>query len=94
MWLKHGRMLDLSITCDGSGPWEYCWVVKPNYTVPNNVTCDEVPGAYKTILSGICSFNVSRYLSRNGEYSLILIVDDGLKHIVKQVGINVFNGPR
>ena len=87
-------MLDLSITCDGSGPWEYCWVVKPNYTVPNNVTCDEVPGAYKTILNGICSFNVSRYLSRNGEYSLILIVDDGLKHIVKQVGINVFNGPR
>ena len=94
MWLKHGRMLDLSITCDGSGPWEYCWVVKPNYTVPNNVTCDEVPGAYKTTLSGICSFNVSRYLSKNGEYSLILIVDDGLKHIVKQVGINVFNGPR
>ena len=93
VWLKHGKILNLSITCDGSGPWDHCWFLEQNYTVFGNETCD---GRRTRIISkGKCSFNVTQYyFAKNGEYSIVVIVDDGLVHKVKQIGVNVYKGPR
>ena len=92
VWLKHGHILNLSVSCDGSGPWEHCWFIKQNYTPFNNETCDGRDN--KVISRGKCSFIVTRYIAKNGAYSLVIIVDDGLEHRVKQIGINVYKGPR
>ena len=39
-WLKHGELLNLTVHCNGTGPWEYCVAV---YSGRYNVT-----GAYMT----------------------------------------------
>ena len=86
-------MLDLEVTCDGSGPWEHCYFFKPeNYTMSGNETCEQADN--KAVSKGVCDFPVIQYLRQKGEYRLILIVDDGLTHIVKQIGINVYKDPR
>ncbi len=39
-WIKHGDLVDLIVSCDGSGPWTYCWRVVPaNYNVTGNESC-------------------------------------------------------
>ena len=93
VFLKHGKMLELGVTCDGSGPWEHCYFFKPeNYTMSGNETCEQADN--KATSKGKCNFTVVQYLRNNGEYRLILIVDDGLSHSVKQIGINVYKEPR
>ena len=34
-WLKHGELLNLTVHCNGTGPWEYCVAV---YSGRYNVT--------------------------------------------------------
>ena len=87
-------MLDISVTCDGSGPWAHCWFVRQNYNASINTSCDEIENNHKAISKNKCSFKITKWIRGNGAYSLVIIVDDGLNHIVKQVGINVYTGPR
>ena len=45
-------------------------------------------------ISGKCIFNVRHWFRDNGAYSVIIVVTDGLSRIAKQIGINVYTGPR
>ena len=87
-------MLNLSVTCDGSGPWEYFWFLQPNSTFSSNTTCDKKTVTPKEISREKCSFSVSHWIRNNCAYSLVIVVDDGLTSIIKKVGINVYTGPR
>ena len=70
-WVKAGRMVELNMTCDGSGPWNACWLLVP---VPYNVTGDEVcnPDDIR-ILKHQCNFPVNWWFSNSGMHNILTI---------------------
>ena len=90
VYLKHGTMLDLSVKCDGTGPWTYCWYFRDvSYNKTGIERCESV-----STLSGKCEFPILWYFRNAGSSALIIVVDGGLKHIVKQVAVVVYDVPR
>ena len=71
-WLRHGALLDLSVGCDGSGPWSYCWSIKDkDYNITGNETCvdpEELPGP-------ACQFPVVWYFRSPGNFDILLQVN-------------------
>ncbi|CAG7820201.1 unnamed protein product, partial [Allacma fusca] len=54
-WFPHGKLLDLNISCDGSGPYSYCWQLKPApYNQTGNETC------IMPLVTNDCEFPVTR----------------------------------
>lgn len=87
--LKHGLLLNLTVSCDGTGPWTYCWSIKgPSYNSTGNETCDD---GYET--TSTCNFPIVWYLRNPGQSAVLIVIDNVLNHIVKQVGINVYDVP-
>ena len=83
-------MLDLTVTCDGSGPWKTCWYFRDvNYNKTGSEVCETV-----SLVQGKCEFPILWYFRNPGSTALIIIVDDGLKHIVKQVAVVTYDVPR
>lgn len=89
VYLKHGLMLDLSVVCDGTGPWTYCWYFQDvNYNKTGRENCESV-----STVSSKCEFPVLWYFRNAGSTALIIVIDDGLTHIVKQVAVVVYDVP-
>jgi len=87
--MKHGAVLGLTVNCDGTGPYETCWSIKgPNYNSTGNETCTD-----GTETTNICQFPIQWYFRRPGQSVILIIVDNTLDHMVKQVGINVYDVP-
>ena len=83
-------MLDLSVVCDGTGPWTYCWYFQDvNYNKTGKENCDLV-----STVSSKCEFPILWYFRNAGSTALIIVIDDGLTHIVKQVAVVVYDVPR
>ena len=90
VYLKHGSMLDLTVTCDGTGPWNYCWYFRDvTYNKTGDEQCDSI-----SLVSGKCEFPILWYFRNSGSEALIIIVDDGLSHLVHQVAVIVYDTPR
>jgi len=68
-WLKHGAVLSLSVSCDGSPPWSYCC----NYTQIRNTTKDP-PICDSPTMSTMSEFVCSRYYPRPGDYQVHILV--------------------
>ena len=83
-------MLNLRITCDGSGPWKYCYYFQDNVLAPNDRSC----AIWNHIPPGECVFYVQHWFRKNGIHGVIIVVDDGLTRIEKEVAITVITGPR
>lgn len=61
------RKLDLTVTCDGSGPYHFC----SNYFVNESLSLTDIGCEnYPVYTSNECSFNVSRYFYNPGTYYL------------------------
>jgi len=89
VYLKHGTMLDLTVTCDGSGPWNTCWYFRDvSYNKTGSEICQTV-----SVVAGKCEFPILWYFRNSGSTALIIVVDDGLNHIVKQVAVVVYDVP-
>ena len=88
--LKHGEIMNLAVTCDGSGPWKYCYYFQNNVTESNNMSCDP----WIHIPPGKCDFYIQHWFPKNGIHGVIIVVDDGLTKIKKEVAITVITGPR
>jgi len=87
--MKHGLLLNLTVNCDGTGPFETCWTIKgPNYNSTGNETCTQGTETWN-----VCQFPIQWYFRRPGQSAIIIIVDNVLNHEVKQVGINVYDVP-
>ena len=76
VWLKHGEILDLSVTCDGSGPWKYChYITTQNSSASHNISnisCESSEmWLSEDTISGKCIFNVRHWFRDNGAYSVI-----------------------
>ena len=88
--LKHGEIMNLTVTCDGSGPWKYCYYFQNNATKPNNMSCKN----WHHIPRGKCDFYIQHWFPKNGIHSVIIVVDDGLSKIQQEVAITVITEPR
>ena len=88
--LKHGEIMNLAVTCDGSGPWKYCYYFQNNVSAPNDRSCD----SWNHIPAGKCVFYIQHWFPKNGIHGVVIVVDDGLTKIKRQVAITVITGPR
>ena len=87
LWLKHGDLLDLGVSCDGSGPWNFCWSVKKaGYNLTGNETCFD-----PQIVQTSCQFRVVWYFRSAGLSNVLLVVENGISKKVKLMGINVYD---
>ena len=50
--------------------------------------------SWNYIVAGKCVFNIQHWFPRNGIHGVIIVVDDGLTKIKKEVAITVITGPR
>ena len=85
-WLKQGELLDLSLHCDGSGPWEYCWSIKDSsYNITGNETCND-----PSRLEDACVFPIIWYFRNFGAYTVFLQISNGVATTRKLVHINIY----
>ncbi len=87
-WIQHGDMVDLTVTCDGTGPWYSCWDhVAPDYNVTGNETCrpDEV-----ILMEDSCQFSVLWYFSKPDSYGFLVRGSNGLSGTAEVVTVNVY----
>ncbi|XP_043244657.1 uncharacterized protein LOC122393090 isoform X3 [Amphibalanus amphitrite] len=74
-WLKHGELLNLTVHCNGTGPWEYCVAV---YTGRYNVTAVRRPQLSYYIIPLSCAlaaiafilFGSIKLIKSNRDYNL------------------------
>lgn len=85
-WLNHGQLLDLSLTCDGTGPWTYCWSVRDkDYNITGNETCSS-----PEILLDECSFPIMWYFRTDGIFNVLLVVSNGLTVHRQIIHVNIY----
>ncbi|KAJ4446185.1 hypothetical protein ANN_12878, partial [Periplaneta americana] len=85
-WLKHGDMLDLKVSCNGSADIGYCIrFFTGSYNVTGNETCP-------TLISTDCQFSVIHYFREPSMYTLLIIIRNDVSKVVNKVGINVYEG--
>jgi len=88
--IKAGQMLELNLTCDGSGPWEICWSITAE--VPYNSTGNETCGDYDAItLTDSCSYPVTWFFRESGNHDILAIVDNGVSHAVQVIYADMYN---
>ncbi|CAL1271274.1 unnamed protein product [Larinioides sclopetarius] len=84
-YLEHGQLLDLDITCNGSGPVEYCWKVLPpkgNYT---NLTCSDLDTATN------CAFPILYYFRDSGDYLLAIHVNNLVTSLQRDIEVHIYD---
>ncbi|XP_069695665.1 uncharacterized protein [Periplaneta americana] len=87
-WLKHGDMLDLKVSCNGSADIGYCIrFFTGSYNVTGNETCP-------TLISTDCQFSVIHYFREPSMYTLLIIIRNDVSKVVNKVGINVYEVTR
>ena len=89
-WLKHGQLLDLTVSCDGSGPWEYCWSIHTQgYNVTGNETC-----VNPQPLVSLCEFPTVWYFRQAGIFDVLVIIRNGVTSLRHVVHVNIYKTPR
>ena len=84
-WFPHGRLLDLNVSCAGSGPYTYCWQVKPgSYNRTGNETCES------PTVTNSCEFPITRYFAQPGHYNLLVIINNDVSRVVNQSSVFVY----
>ncbi|XP_037069535.1 uncharacterized protein LOC119090916 [Pollicipes pollicipes] len=88
-WLKHGELLNLTVHCNGTGPWNYCVnVYSGRYNVTGNETCP-----YPSVTAE-CSVGIVRYLRDNGTYTAVSVLSNAVSRRVTPVAITVYTAAR
>ncbi|KAF0309071.1 Transmembrane protein 130 [Amphibalanus amphitrite] len=88
-WLKHGELLNLTVHCNGTGPWEYCVAVYTGrYNVTGNETCSN------PIPTDDCTVPILRYLRDNGTYTAVSVLSNAVSRRVTPVAITVYTAVR
>lgn len=83
--IKHGDLLELELSCEGSPPYSYCWRFTHETVNVTNQTC-----VYPTVTTD-CEFLVIRYFRKSGNYKLVVVLENEVMHTVDVVNINVFD---
>lgn len=84
-WFRHGKLLELHVTCDGSSSYSYCWMIK---SAPYNKTGNETCSAPSQ--TNDCDFEIIRYFTDPGIYTLLIIIGNDVSHFVNQSTVNIY----
>lgn len=86
LWLKHGDLLVINVSCDGSGPsFEYCWEIVPFNETKNNFTCNE------PIVTTTCSFIIQRYFPEVGSHFIKTFFSNYVSYKEKTIEIRIYD---
>ena len=84
--------MNMNISCNGSPPFYYCWVVVPTNqrdlvnALLDNASC-ELP--IKTLN---CEFQLLHYFSSSGQYILPVVLYNQVSYKVIPLKVNVYEG--
>jgi len=83
--LKHGQLVDLTIGCDGSGPFVYCWQLKETgYNITGNETCDQ------PFFQDKCEYSILWYFKQSDTYNLLTIVSNHVSTHMEVIPVTVY----
>ncbi|XP_013792708.1 uncharacterized protein LOC106476607 [Limulus polyphemus] len=88
LYLEHGDLLILEVSCNGSGPYEYCWKVYDTGELPANLTCPE------PVVTSNCSFPIVHYFSSPGSYHIGMYIANDVAHLQKGVDVQIYDVSR
>uniref|UniRef100_A0A0C9QXJ7 TMEM130 protein n=1 Tax=Fopius arisanus TaxID=64838 RepID=A0A0C9QXJ7_9HYME len=84
-WIKPWEMLNLSVSCQGSGPFFKCLEVHPGtYNVTGNETCDD--GEQITT----CNFSIVHFFLKANVYTILVILKNNVSTTVYPLTINIY----
>ncbi|GFS29012.1 transmembrane protein 130 [Nephila pilipes] len=84
-YLEHGQLLDLDISCNGSGPVEYCWKILPPKKNTSNFSCSDV------VTSTECSFPILYYFRDSGDYLLAIHINNLITSLQRDVEVHIYD---
>ncbi|KAG8178405.1 hypothetical protein JTE90_005295 [Oedothorax gibbosus] len=86
-YLEHGQLLNLDISCNGSGPVEYCWKVLPTVhgTNQTNLSCAD------PVAVNDCSFPILYYFRDSGDYRLAIYVSNLVTSLQRDVEVHIYD---
>jgi len=83
-WLKHGDLMNINISCNGSVPFYYCWEFDGFMNETTNASCD-LP--IKTLN---CEIQLLHYFSSSGEYFLPVVLYNQVSYEVIPLKVNIY----
>ncbi|XP_076331542.1 uncharacterized protein LOC143236825 isoform X2 [Tachypleus tridentatus] len=81
-------MLNLNISCSGSGPFEYCWKIFDEGKYPVNLTCPE------PVVTSNCSFLIVHYFSNPGSYHIGMYLANDINHLQRGMDVHIYDVSR
>lgn len=84
-YLQHGQLLNLDISCSGSGPVDYCWKVLPTSENNTNLSCSHPA----TVVD--CSFPIIYYFKDSGDFLLAIYVDNVVSAKQRNIEIHIYD---
>lgn len=90
VWLRHGDVVSLQVSCNGSAPYNYCWKYFPGNTTTNstaNLTCKE------PISTNMCRFPLVHYFPQDGPHLIAIILSNVVqsKPYVKNIEVHIYD---
>jgi len=85
--LKHGKLVDLDISCSGSAPWLFCWSIKEKgYNITGNETCDT-----PTLLKTDCEFPILWYFRQSDTYNVLVILNNDVSSHIEVIPVTIYD---
>ena len=85
-WLKQGDLINLTLTCDGSGPWTYCWNIKPEgYNITQNETCFDAQQ-----IANQCLIDIFWFIRDPGTLSILVQTANGVSIHRQLIPIHIY----
>ncbi|CAN8030525.1 unnamed protein product [Ixodes persulcatus] len=90
VWLRHGDVVSLQVSCNGSAPYNYCWKYFPGNTTSNstaNLTCEE------PISTNMCRFPLVHYFPQDGPHLIAIILSNVVQSrpFVKNIEVHIYD---
>ncbi|XP_046442147.1 uncharacterized protein LOC124192721 [Daphnia pulex] len=87
-WLKHGDIMNMNISCNGSAPFYYCWAFDGFMNETTNASC-ELP-----IKTNKCEVQLLHYFSSPGQYILPVVLYNQVFYQVIPLKVNIYEADR
>ena len=84
-YLQHGQLLNLDISCSGSGPIDYCWKILPPSENHTNLSCSDAVSVIE------CSFPIIYYFQESGDFLLAIYIDNLVSSKQRNIEIHIYD---
>lgn len=86
-WIQPWDMLNLNVTCKGSGPFRKCLQFhRGKYNVTGNETCDNAEHLHT------CNFSIIHYFLEPSVYTILIILNNEVSTQIYPLTINIYKG--